>query len=189
MDDEISMENMKNAYNIVEDAIEDLNNKAYQLITIIGVMFTLQVSLLSQKCVGLSKIFLIFSLICYALSSILFIKSSFVKGYQVYPTNESVKYHYEEDVPMEEYYSGAIGDYYEVISYNRDFIDKRSYDMKFGFYFFIFGLILTLMTIIFVVMWMNEKKKIENKSIPKKMLKPDHKAQFIVKSVKKERGE
>ena len=151
MDDKISMENMKIAYNIVGDTIGDLDNKAYQLITIIGVMFTLQVTLLSQKCSGLSKIFLIFSLICYAISAMLFVKSSFVKGYQVYPTNESVKFHYEEDVSMEEYYSGAIGDYYDVINYNRDFIDKKSFDMKFGFYFFIFGLILTLMTIIFVV--------------------------------------
>ena len=151
MDDKISMENMKRAYNIVDDTIGDLNNKSYQLITIIGVMFTLQVTILSQNSVGLSNVFLILSLIMYAISTILFARSSFIKEYKVYPTNESVKYHYEQDVSLEEYYSGAIGDYYDVINYNREFINKKSLDMKRGFYFFILGLILTVLTIIFAV--------------------------------------
>ena len=56
------------------------------------------------------------------------------------------------DVSMDEYYSGAMGDYYEVINYNRELIDENSVDVMFGFYFFVFGLVLTLMTIISVVL-------------------------------------
>lgn len=152
MDDKISMENMKKAYDIVDDTIKDLDNKSFQLISIIGVMFTLQVTMLSPVCTGLGKIFLIFSLIGYVISAILFIKSCFIKQYQVYPTNDAVKYHFENDVSMDEYYSGAMGDYYEVINYNRELIDENSVDVMFGFYFFVFGLVLTLMTIISVVL-------------------------------------
>ena len=166
MDDKLSMENMKLAYDIVYDTISDLNNKSFQLISIIGVMFTLQVTILSPMCKGLEKIFLILSLIGYVISAILFIKSCFIKNYKVYPTNESVKYHYEENVSMDDYYSGSIGDYYEVINYNRNVIDKQAKDVKFGFYFFVIGLILTLMTIIsMVIIWvmkMRKKKQLKN---------------------------
>ena len=48
MDDLINVENMKRSYQIVEDTISSLDNKSVQMISIIGVMFTIQVTVLLE---------------------------------------------------------------------------------------------------------------------------------------------
>lgn len=147
MDDIITMQNMKTAYQIIDDGIRDIDNKSFQMISILGVMMTVQVTVLPKNVSTIGAIFLIFSLISYLLSAVLFTKSCIIKKYKIYPTNESVCYHYEYDVSLDDYVSEAVGDYDEAIEYNRKIIDEKGTDSRYAFYFFILGLFLTILTV------------------------------------------
>ncbi|WP_295589386.1 hypothetical protein [uncultured Methanobrevibacter sp.] len=147
MDDNITMQNMKTAYQIIEDGIRDLDNKSFQMISILGIMMTVQVTVLPNTVTAIGAVFLLFSLISYFISALLFIKSCIIKEYKIYPTNESVCYHYEYDVSLDDYVSGAVGDYDEAIEYNRRIIHEKGVDSRYAFYFFILGLFLTILTV------------------------------------------
>lgn len=147
MDDSTTMENMKTAYQIIEEAIRDLDNKSFQMISILGIMITVQVTVLPNSVSTIGSIFLIFSLISYFISALLFTKSCITRKYKIYPTNESVCYHYEYDVTPEDYISGAVGDYDDAIKYNRKVIENKGIDSRYAFYFFMFGLFLTILTV------------------------------------------
>ena len=94
---------MKRSYQIVEDTISSLDNKSVQMISIIGVMFTIQVTVLPENVSSFGSILLIFSLIAYFFSAFLFIKSCIVRKYKFHPTPETVCHHYEDDVKTEDY--------------------------------------------------------------------------------------
>ena len=143
MDDTTTMENMHLAYKRVEDGIKDLDNKSFHMISIIGIMMTLQLTLIPHT-TTISNIFLILSLILYFISILLFI--------MIYPTNESVCYHYEYDVSHDYYISEAVGDYDSAIEYNRNIIQEKGMTSKYAFYFFIAGLFSTLLTVGFMLL-------------------------------------
>ena len=150
MDDTITMENMHLAYKRIEDGIKDIDNKSFQMISIIGIMITLQVTIIPQLNT-ISTISLILSLITYFISVLLFIKAYILKNYMIYPTNKSVCYHYEYDVSNDEYMAGAVGDYDNVIKHNNEIIIEKGITSKHGFYCFIFGLFLTILTVGFML--------------------------------------
>lgn len=151
MDDLINVENMKTSYRIVDESIQSLDNKAVQMISIIGIMFTIQVTILPNIVYSIGVITLVLSLISYFLSAGLFIKSCMVKQYKFYPTPETVCHHYEDDVTCEEYISEFIGESEYVVNYNLNVANGKGEYSKFGFYFFALGLFLTLITVISVV--------------------------------------
>lgn len=150
-DDLINVENMKKSYQLVDDSIRSLDNKSVQMISIIGVMFTIQVSVLPENVSSWGTIFFVFSLITYFISAMLFIKSCMTREYKFHPTPKTVCHHYEDDVTDEEYISEYIGESEYVINHNLNIVKIKGNDSKFGFYFFAFGLILTLFTVIYVV--------------------------------------
>lgn len=152
MDDLINVENIKRSYQIVDDTIQNLDNKSVQMISIIGIMFTIQVTILPGNVSSFGSIFLIFSLISYFISAFLFIKSCIVRKYKFYPTPETVCHHYEDDVPEEEYISEYIGECDHVINFNLNILKQKGGDSQFGFYFFSLGLFLTLLTVSSVVL-------------------------------------
>lgn len=154
MDDNITIENMHTAYQRIDEGIRDLDNKSFQMISILGVMITVQVTVLPTNVSTIGAIFLIFSLISYFISTLLFIKSCIIKKYKIYPTNESVCYHYEYDVSLDDYVSEAVGDYDEAIEYNRRIINEKGNDSRYAFYFLILGLLLTIFTVgSIVILW------------------------------------
>ena len=58
MDDNITMQNMKTAYQIIEDGIRDLDNKSFQMISILGIMMTVQVTVLPNTVTAIGAVFL-----------------------------------------------------------------------------------------------------------------------------------
>lgn len=151
MDDLINIENLKKTYQIVDDSLQSLDNKSVQMISIIGVMFTIQVTILPNNVSSFGSIFLIFSLIAYFFSAALFIKSCITREHKFHPTPKTVCHHYEDDVDIDEYISEYIGEGIYVINCNLDMVKEKGIDSKFGFYFFALGLLLTLLTVISVV--------------------------------------
>ena len=152
MDDLINVENMKRSYQIVDDTISSLDNKSVQMISIIGLMFTIQVTVLPGLVSSFGSLLLIGSLISYFISAFLFIKSCIVRRYKFHPTPETVCHHYEDDVDIEEYISEYIGECDYVINHNLEIVKSKGVDSQFGFYFFILGLFLTLLTVCSVVL-------------------------------------
>ena len=152
MDDNIIMENMKTAYTQVGNIVNDLDNKSFQMLSIISVMLTLEISLLLPILHGMETILFLVSLIAYFISAFLFLKVCLLKKYCLYPTNDSEVYHYEYDIPADEYMSGALGDYDFAIKHNLELIDTKNKDMILGYYSFIIGLFLTLITVFCVVL-------------------------------------
>lgn len=152
MDDLINVENMKQSYQIVDDTIQSLDNKSVQMISIIGIMFTIQVTVLPENVSSFGSILLIFSLIAYFISAFLFIKSCITRKYKFHPTPETVCHHYEDDVSEDDYISEYIGECDHVINFNLSIIQQKGVDSQFGFYFFSIGLLLTLLTVCSVVL-------------------------------------
>lgn len=152
MDDLINVENIKKAYQIVDDTNQSLDNKSVQMISIIGIMFTIQVTVLPSNVSSFGSILLISSLMAYFISALLFIKSCIVRKYKFYPTHETVCHHYEDDVSTEDFISEYIGECDHVINYNLRIIKSKGEYSQIAFYFFSIGLLLTLLTVSSVVL-------------------------------------
>lgn len=150
MDDHIYINQMELAYkNISNDNIE-VNQKAGIMIGIIGVMFSIQSTIIVNLypfTTTLSYIF-IGSLICYLISISYFIKNLFVKDYLLLPSPDAVVKYYEEKYTAESFYNTMIGNYQWVINNNMNIVNIKSHYSKKGFICFSFGL--SLFTLFFI---------------------------------------
>ena len=150
MDDHIYINQMELAYKNINDDNIEVNQKAGIMIGIIGVMFSIQSTIIVNLypfTTTLSYIF-IGSLICYLISISYFIKNLFVKEYLSLPSPDAVVKYYEEKYTAESFYSTMIGNYQWVINNNMNIVNIKSHYSKKGFICFSFGL--SLFTLFFI---------------------------------------
>ena len=150
MDDHIYINQMELAYKNINDDNIEVNQKAGIMIGIIGVMFSIQSTIIVNLypfTTTLSYIF-IGSLICYLISISYFIKNLFVKDYLLLPSPDAVVKYYEEKYTAESFYSTMIGNYQWVINNNMNIVNIKSHYSKKGFICFSFGL--SLFTLFFI---------------------------------------
>ena len=153
IDDKEYLSQMKNVYDYIECANVEIDNKASSMVTVLSAMFALQVTLLFPLTIKnfAESVICLLSLFSYFISLLFFIKHLFLKKYKIYPNVESITDFYESKVDKSEFISKSLALYSDSIKHNNEIIhSKSSYSNK-GFYFFIFGLILTIITLISIV--------------------------------------
>lgn len=154
MNDKNYLTQMEIAYQRLYDLINDQETKATRMITITGVIFSLQSSVLFPKLLAFHTplIILLFSVIAYLISVIWFIKVLTVDTIGVFPTNNAVEKCYCYEYSEEEYINGFLGDYNDSMNQNKKLSDNKGKYLKYGFYFFICALILSIFSLGMVVL-------------------------------------
>ena len=151
MDNQIFVNDLEKTYKLIDATNNELDSKSVSMIMIIGTMLSLQASFLFPKVTGYISILCLISLIMYSIALILFIKPLITKKFKLYPNLHSIKECYEYDVSYEEYYIHALGKYDDVIEYNMSQILSKGKFAWLGFYFLIFGVIFTVLTLLLMV--------------------------------------
>lgn len=151
MDNEILLQELEKANELINASNTELDNKATNMIIIIGAMFSLQASFLFPNTANYESIICLLSLICYSVALLLFIKPLITKKFKLYPNLNAIKEYYEYDLSENEYQEQVLGRYNNVITYNTDQILSKGKYTWLGFCFLIGGIIFTVLTIIFMV--------------------------------------
>ena len=151
MDNEILLTELEKTYGLIESSNIQLDNKASNMIMIIGAMLSLQASFLFPLTSTYSSIICLISLISYSIALILFIKPLIISRFKLYPNLKSIKEYYEFDVSSEEYEFQVLGKYNDVIDYNMSRILSKGKYSYLGFYFMILGVVFTILTIMVMV--------------------------------------
>lgn len=150
MDDYIYITQMELAYKNISNDNTEVNQKAGIMIGIIGVMFSIQSTIIVSLYPFTNILSYIFigSLFCYLISIVYFIKNLSVKEYLSLPSPDAVVKYYEEEYTTESFYSTMLGNYQWVINNNMSVVNLKSKYSKKGFTCFCFGLI--LLTLFFI---------------------------------------
>lgn len=151
MDNQILIQELEKAYSIIDASNTELDNKSINMIIIIGAMLSLQVSFLFPLTCNYISIICLISLFCYSIALILFIKPLITKKFKVYPNIDAVKEYYEYDYDDAEYQEQVLGRYNDVITFNEEQILSKGKYSWLGFYFLIFGVIFTVLTVLLMV--------------------------------------
>ena len=151
MDNQVLIQELEKAYSIIDASNTELDNKSINMIIIIGAMLSLQASFLFPLTCNYISIICLISLFCYSIALILFIKPLITKKFKVYPNLEAIKEYYECEYTISEYENQVLGRYNEVISYNTKQIFVKGKYSWLGFYFLIFGVIFTVLTVLLMV--------------------------------------
>ena len=113
MNDMIYVEEMGKAYEIIDEAYKNVDNKSHNMVMLIGTMFTLQVTLflptLTSNHIGL--VACIMGLICYFISIIFFIDTVRLRKFFIYPNLERVTDYYEQELSIDEYIENSLAYY------------------------------------------------------------------------------
>lgn len=160
MDDFVYLESMERAFdNCLKNNLE-LDSKAYQMIAAIGVMFTIQSTVLiylnSHFNFNLINILILFfsisSLIEYFFSIVNFISVIDVKSFKSLPSSNAIVDYYEKEYNKEKYIATMLGNYQDVINNNEGIVSDKGLKSVQGFHDFKFGLLFFFISIIFIVM-------------------------------------
>jgi hypothetical protein len=154
VDDMIYVEQMGKAYELIDAAYKNADNKSQNMIMFIGTMFTLQSTLLLPIISTITGLITcILGLICYFISIIIFIVIITLKKYSSYPNAEQIINGYEMKLSYEDYVKNSIGYYRSAIIHNQKILDSKSEKTRYAFLFLIEGIVFTLVSII-VNVWM-----------------------------------
>lgn len=151
MINQILLQEIEKAYELINASNNELDNKATNMIIIIGAMFSVQASFLFPVTKNFGSIICLLSLVFYSVALILFIKPLITKKFKVYPNLNAIKEYYEYDLSEEEYQEQVLGRYNDVITFNTGQILSKGKYAWLGFYFLIAGVVCTVLTIIFMV--------------------------------------
>lgn len=147
---------MQDCYNSEEQRNRDVDTKSFTFIAIIGVMFTIQSTLLI-KVMELNNIVLIIffltSLILYFLAIYNFIQAVNYKIFKSLPEQNALIDYYSECKSYYDSISTLIGNYQLVINSNKDIIDNKVTLSKKGLKYLLWGLVTTIayIVIIFII--------------------------------------
>ena len=150
MDDMIYVEQMGKAYEIIDEAYKNVDNKSHNMVMLIGTMFTLQATLflpnLTTNPIGLSAC--IMGLICYFISIIFFIDTVRLRKFIIYPNLERVTDYYEQELSTEEYIENSLAYYTSSIKQNTILLNSKTRKVSYAYYLLIIGVVFTMISVI-----------------------------------------
>lgn len=150
MDDMIYVEQMGKAYEIIDDAYTEVDNKSHNMIMLIGTMFTLQATLLLPTLAGnhMGLGACIIGLICYFVSIVIFIDTVRLRKYVIYPNLERVTDYYEQEISTEKYVENSLAYYTSSIEQNSQLLASKSRRVSYAYYCLLVGVGFTLISVI-----------------------------------------
>ena len=137
IDDSIYLNQMELEYSNINEFHNRLEQKAYTMIGIIGVVISIIFSIIlnfdfksNQFFFGNLKFYLILilfgAIICFMISMFLFLVSLHIKPYDILPKFDSIIEYYELEYYEEDFYQSMLGDYGITINKNL-YIIKNKY--------------------------------------------------------------
>ena len=163
IDDSIYLNQMELEYSNINEFHSKLEQKAYTMIGIIGVVMSIESSIilsLNFKVEMLflvnsnSLLFLIFlsSIISFLISMFLFLFSLKDNNFKIMPNSDSIIDYYEYDYDEIEFYQTMLGDYQVSIKNNLNLVRKKYIYTYYGFIPFEIGIIFLIIFIIGYIM-------------------------------------
>ena len=152
--DNFLMDLMIKSFDNQNERISNTDNKSYQLIAIIGLMFSLQATTLATIISSINifvKIWFMISFVFYLVSIVCFIKSISFMDFEELPSQDALVDYYCKGKTKEEIISILLGNYQSSINNNEEKLNDKIFYSKKGFYFFIFGLLSTINFILLIV--------------------------------------
>ena len=152
LDDWEYLKQMELEYSLLNTLNNSVEQKAYAMIGAIGVILTIQTSVIIYlypfKCdINLNLLLLIIfaiSSLAHVLSIWLFLRNLHVKDYEILPSADAIVDYYEMEYSKDEFIQVMLGNYQCAINKNLKFVKNKSNSSKTGFYTFEVGLIMLI---------------------------------------------